>query len=468
MSEKNKTIFIILDGLDYRYIENNRKKYPFFDELINGEKLLPLDSVVPADSIPSWTTIYTGLNPAEHGVLESIDYLDFKHKVKGDYSAITGKSFFDRLGNKGKKVLVYNPFMAYPAWKVNGVMVCGPVFEGGDVSVYGDVDKEKLPPLGGLVDHPTKKTMKKFYEDTVKLTEAQFDGFLELYEKDDYDLGFLGVTTPDRIQHFLWRYCDETDVTFVKNSPLKNAIAETYAYAEKRVSEIFEKYGDRNVIVISDHGHGKRCEKTFYVNRFLIKEGFIPQKSFKKRATEWLKNATFRFLAKTRSVERGTRFFKKFRFAHKVKNADYVFNNDAKIYAPKFDGVNPFGGISVNESKCADGEYEKLRTEIIEKLLAVRDGDKKVVLWAKRREDIYDGCKARNYPDVVYRMDENYGADRGLFGKRLFGINPTHEIVSGGHRFTGVIMSNREDVKEITSVLQIHDYVIKVTGGKDA
>lgn len=47
--------------------------------------------------------IYTGLNPAEHGVLESIDYLDFKNKVKGDYSVIQGHSFWDVLSEEGKK-----------------------------------------------------------------------------------------------------------------------------------------------------------------------------------------------------------------------------------------------------------------------------------------------------------------------------------------------------------------------------
>ena len=53
--------------------EKNLDKFHFFKNLYDNKKLCPLESVVPADSIPSWTTIYTGLNPAEHGVLESID-----------------------------------------------------------------------------------------------------------------------------------------------------------------------------------------------------------------------------------------------------------------------------------------------------------------------------------------------------------------------------------------------------------
>lgn len=54
--------------VDYTYIEKNLDKFHFFKNLYDNKKLCPLESVVPADSIPSWTTIYTGLNPAEHGM----------------------------------------------------------------------------------------------------------------------------------------------------------------------------------------------------------------------------------------------------------------------------------------------------------------------------------------------------------------------------------------------------------------
>ena len=48
---------IILDGFDYTYIEKNLDKFHFFKNLYDNKKLCPLESVVPADSIPSWTTI---------------------------------------------------------------------------------------------------------------------------------------------------------------------------------------------------------------------------------------------------------------------------------------------------------------------------------------------------------------------------------------------------------------------------
>lgn len=468
---KEKTIMIILDGLDYQYIQQNINELEFFRALANHGKLHGLDSVVPADSIPAWTTIYTGLNPAEHGVIESIDYLDFKNKVKGDYSVIEGNSFWDILGAQGKKVFVFNPFMAYPAWNVNGLMISGPVFEGGDISTNRPdiVDVASLPSIGGMVDHPSDKEMARFYNETMELSQKQFDAFKKYFEADKYDFAFLGITTPDRMQHFLWRYTDPSDRTYRPKKRLTDSILKMYQLMESNVKAIFDAYGEEyNIVVISDHGHGKRCEKTFYVNQWLINNGYIADKSKKKRTIEYLKYTAYRILSAFGMVECGTKFLKRFKFAHKVKNADYVFTDKkAKVYAPKFDGCNPFGGIMVSKDQFSSvEEYEQMRQKIIDGLLEVRDGDKPIMQWVKRREEIYEGAKVDNYPDIVYHMLPEYGVDRGLYGKRLFGINAMHEIISGGHKFTGVIMGNTESVADINSILGIHEYIVDLSGGK--
>ncbi len=468
MKSKKKTIFVILDGFDYEYIVEHIEHFVFFKKLLSEDQLCPLESVVPADSIPSWTTIYTGLNPAEHGILESIDYLNTKSGIKMDGAEIRGKTFWDVLSRQGKKVFVFNPFMAYPAWDVNGLMICGPVFEGGDVSTNAPekIEFDTLPPIGGIVDHPTDKEMEEFCHKTMELSQRQFDAFYHYFERDIYDFAFLGITTPDRMQHFLWRYTDPDDRTYPGDGRLKGSVLNMYLLMEKNVQHIMSKYGDEyNVVVASDHGHGRRCEKTFYVNQWLINQGFIEDKSKKKRAIEYLKNATFKVLADFHIVEAGTKFFKRFKFAHKVKNADYIFSDKKKkIYVPNFDGCNPFGGINVSrELFSSDDEYEQMRQRLIEELHQVEDCGKPIMKWVKRREDIYQGDMVNNYPDIVFLMDSSYGVDRGLFGKRLFGISAMHEVVSGGHRYIGVIMGHRDDTDKVGCVINLHNYMLNIT-----
>jgi predicted AlkP superfamily phosphohydrolase/phosphomutase len=271
------------------------------------------------------------------------------------------------------------------------------------------------------------------------------------------------------MQHFLWRYTDEGDRTYPNDGRLKDSILKMYQLMECNVEKIFTEYGnDYNIVVISDHGHGRRCEKTFYINQWLISQGFIDDKSKKKRTVEYAKNSLFKLFATFHIVESGTKFFKQFKFAHKVKNADYVFSDKKqKVYAPKFDGCNPFGGIMVTRAEfTSDEDYEEMRQKIIDGLLKVQDHGEPIMIWVKRREEIYEGAKVENYPDIVYRMKPAYGVDRGLFGKRLFGINAMHEVLSGGHQFVGVIMGNRNDVKEVGSVLNMHKYVVSMCEGR--
>lgn len=460
-----KLMMIICDGMDYEYTYNHLKDLPFINNLYKEGKFNCLKSVVPADSVPSWSTIYTGMNPCEHGVLESIDYLNAKDNLQGDYSWIKGKVFWDKISNQGKKVLVVNPFMAYPAWNVNGLMVSGPVFEGGEITTNNKelIKNFDIPAMGGITDYPNKKQMKSFYEKTFNTTCKQFEFFDKCMGTDKYDFAFLGILTLDRMQHFLWRYTDPTDVTYVKKTDLHDSILSTYKLIDEKISKLYEKYSNEyDLLVISDHGHGKRCEKTFYINRWLIVNGFIPNKSFKKRTIEHLKNSVLNFLFKIRCISKGTNFFKKFKFLHKVKNADYgEKKQDIKaIYVPNFNGVNPFGGIKVDKSSFESIEkYNQTINDIINKLKDVKDGNECIVEWVKTREEIYIGEKENIYPEIIFKLNNNYGVDRGLYGNRLFGKSYFHEIISGGHRWDGVIISNQ--INELKSAENIFDYIME-------
>lgn len=466
--KKDKTILMVLDGLDYDYIIRNIENFPLFQKWRNNEQLQMLESVVPADSIPSWITIYTGLNPAQHGILQTIDYLNKKQKINDQAAVIQGKAFWDKISNKGKKVFIFNPFIASPAWNVNGVMVCRSSLEGkNDITTNRPdlVDIGELDLGGNLKNNPTKKELKAFLDETWKMTDSQFDNFHKYFCKEKFDFGFLGVTTPDRLQHITWKYTDPEDRCFVKNNPFQHVILEGYKYFEMQIQKMVDLYSDEyNIIVISDHGHGRRCQKVFYINQWMIENGFISDKSKRKRTIEYVKNATLSLLARIHCVQVGSNFFKKFKFAHKVKNAEHVFKNKGIIYAPNFDGVNPFGGISVKRNGFSSDEaYENKRQEIIEKLFQVEDHGKRIMEWVKRREEVYEGVKVENYPEIVYKMNNDYGVDRGLYGKRIFGISPFHEIISGGHRFEGVIMGTDSEIIEgVNSVLNIHQKVCEL------
>src|SRR3954451_12280339 len=236
---QDRLIILGIDALDWGYVERRRSELP---TLASWPVVSPLASIFPPDSIPAWTTIFTGRGPGDHGYLDSIDYLDDDTPGKAAAtaaSALPHNTFWDVASERGMKVCVVNPFLAYPAWDVNGVMIAGPVFVDGTASITG-IDPETLPPLpqlGGIVTFPTKKTVGPFVEETLTDTRAQADFGRAVLEQTDPDLFFMNILTVDRIKHFLWRYIDPEDPTYPGANPHEKAIDRMYDLVDEIVGQ---------------------------------------------------------------------------------------------------------------------------------------------------------------------------------------------------------------------------------------
>ena len=92
-----KVILLGFDGMDFDLTSDLIKQghLPNLKKLADSGGFSPLLSVFPPDSIPSWITVYTGLNPSEHGILEHVNYLLDK---KGETSIDTSVFHKNILG----------------------------------------------------------------------------------------------------------------------------------------------------------------------------------------------------------------------------------------------------------------------------------------------------------------------------------------------------------------------------------
>src|ERR1019366_4817454 len=132
-----RIVIIGIDGLDTGIIDKYINDLPNFRKIKEQGIISKLKTVFPADSVPAWQTIYTGLNPAQHGIIRGKDYVESVEDFeKTSNFKLEGKTFWDKVGETNKKCLVLNPFLAYPAWPINGVMVSGPAFVEGDISKF--------------------------------------------------------------------------------------------------------------------------------------------------------------------------------------------------------------------------------------------------------------------------------------------------------------------------------------------
>jgi len=470
-----KKLYVLgIDGLSYEYISKNLDSLPNFGDFIENGKGKILHSIFPPDSIPAWITIYTGLSPAAHGILDSIDYLnpkDCENIPKID--KFKGKTFWDKISASGRKVCVVNPFLAFPVWDVNGFFVNGSVFAENKVIDANDnalLEKYPAPNLGGLTSFPQKHELTHFIRESFAETKELFNYSKLLHASEDYDLFFATYFTMDRYQHFLWRYTDRKDVTYPGKNVYENSILNLYKYFDKIVGEIKNNLKkDEALIIISDHGHCRRCTKVVNINEILRKSGFFVVELAKFKyfdrhyLIEILKNNVMHFVYKFNLEDLFYEVSKLIPGRKSIKRGGHLKKSKSIAEASSLFGTNPFGAIKINnENIASNSSYDEVRNKIILMLLEYKWNGTKVFKWVKKREDVLQGEKLDKYDDILFELDPEYGVNWAVFTNEV-GINATHKKISGGHNQKGCFfVENLDDAifNRISSVEDIYNLII--------
>ncbi|HSG28849.1 MAG TPA: alkaline phosphatase family protein [Candidatus Krumholzibacterium sp.] len=442
-----KLVVIGVDGLDWQVASSLMGGMPVISRLARSGHGGPMESVFPPDSIPSWISIFTGQDPSRHGILETIDY--FKKDAKKfavDTGAFQGKTFWDRAGEAGKKVIVVNPLMAFPPWKVNGIMATGPVFISGEAETWPPdlAARVDLPPLGGIVDFPEKHELGEFYDKTCEETREIVEFTAKLMEENEWDLTFVTLLTMDRICHFFWRYYDKEDPTYPGENEHSGRIPDFHRFIDGCVGRLQEAAGEDTVImVISDHGHAMRPHLLFNLNQLLMDNGLLkskvegPKILSPRYHLERAKNFVLETLHKLDMEDQAYRFARVFPWTRKMKKKDFMTTPEGNIAtASGFGGTNPFGGVDISRERCSEEglDYEETRDRVIRLLLDLKDDQgENYFLWARRREEMFDGDHIDRYPDILYEMRPEFGTNWSVH-LPLVTTNPRHKKISGGHR----------------------------------
>lgn len=447
-----RTILLGFDGMDFDLTKSmiDRGLLPNLKKIADRGLFSPLLSVFPPDSIPSWITIFTGKDPSEHGILDHVNYLLGDHgDAKIDTTILRGNTFWDKIGTStNTRVCIINPFMAYPVWSVRGVMVSGPAFIKGDVQISDPAAARDLQipeSIGGIEDLPDKGSMAPFLQKAIYDTRNEARFGLEILEENQPELFFQTFLTSDRVQHFLWRYCDRNDPTHPPENNLRDGIDDFFQSVDAVVGDFLATLNTNDrLLIISDHGHGMRCTHCFNCNEFLRRKGYLESASGGKRfskkiVVEVLKNKVLKFLNDHDLEDYISKIARLVPNAKELKKGTHIADyTKSQAYAPDFAGTNPFGGIFINRDRVEN--YEAFRSRLIDDLLKIRYGDRQVFTWIKPRESIYSGKYIDRYPDILYEMIPKLGTGFSMHTD-LFTVNPTHKKISGGHKKYGVFLA---------------------------
>jgi len=393
--EKVKKVFVI--GLDSAPPELLFGKFlddlPTIKWLVERSIYGPMQSTIPAITIPAWMVMATGKTPGELGLY------GFRHRKEGTYNDIwiahalmvKEKAVWHHIAEKGKKSVLIGIPPSYPPKRVNGYLIS--CFITPDASVDYTYPKELKGEIEKLVGEYIfdvvfrKENRDETKEQLWEMTKKRFEVIRYLIQEKDWDYFQFVEIGLDRVHHAFWKYFDENHHLYPgDDNPYKNVIPDYYKLLDEEIGKTLKllDLNETAVIIVSDHGI-KAMKGAFAINQWLIEEGLLKVKN-----PEILKEG------------RQVRF----------NELDVDWNNTIAwawggYYSRVFlnvKGREPYGIIEPSE-------YEKVREEVAERIKVIKgpNGEK----WNTKvfyPEDIYPIAKGDKPDLMVYLDDLNWRA----------------------------------------------------------
>lgn len=270
----SKLILIGLDGATFDVIVPHVRKglLPTFGRIMNEGANGTLLSTVPFNTLPAWTSIFTGVNPGKHGIADFMIRKDNSVVVPAAGDRMVD-SLWRILDRNGVKQIIVNEPVTYPPEKINGVMVSGFLIPRNSrdyahpSSVLDEIEKHcgnYIPELEPGFEKSIAKDPQngiRIIDDFAKSTFRASEYLARNYE---WDLLAVIFTSTDRLQHF---YFNDQSV-----------LLHHYQLIDGMISRLMELDKEANLMLVSDHGFGA-LKKCFYANTWLEAEGRLQRRS---------------------------------------------------------------------------------------------------------------------------------------------------------------------------------------------
>ncbi|MBN2561417.1 MAG: alkaline phosphatase family protein [Phycisphaerae bacterium] len=448
----SRVLLIGLDGATFDVLEPlmERNLMPELKSLIHGGTSARLESTKPPITPAAWTTFMTGKGPGRHGIIDFLRYDPARHHLSfNNNQKISQKTIWQILSEKRYRVGSINVPMTFPPEPVNGFMISG--FDtppGRDFTYPKELQTELLARYPDYT-HEKKWERRAFGGDqlfarNLDYISQSFDRGYELAkfcgEKYGWDVMMVLFKLVDNLQHKAWRYLDPR--TRDRSPARRDMTIDCLARLDAVLGKLkhLAKEHDATMLVISDHGHGSLDGKA-QPNLLLAHWGYLGLRSTVARA-------------RTRSQVWWRRLTKS-RNGSPVGSPDQDLAVDwsqtracvlhAGIYGFLYlnlKGRQPDGIGTVDPS-----EFESLRSEIRERLLAAKCKDRtghEMTIFPEvyTTEELY-GCGRDEYPwmpDLLLAP-----ADGLAVVKKIRGRSPVRWVplsrLEGTHRLHGLFVA---------------------------
>ncbi len=415
--KENRVCVIGLDGVPYELLLDLGKKgvMSTVGRIIDSGHLHKMKASLPEISAVSWTSFMTGTNPGTHGIFGFTDLKPKSYETRfPNFSDVKVPTFWDTLGERGKRTVIINQPSTYPARPVNGVLISGFVAIDLAKAVFPANLKGPLEQQGYQIDIDTLKSRENtnfLWQELIKTMMGRQKA-INMFWEEPWDYFEVVITGTDRLHHFLWNAVENPD------HPHHQNVLEYYRQIDRVINKLYTTFhktpvDEENIYFLSDHGFcGIRQE--VYLNAWLEKEKFL---KFSKSQPAGLESISPKAVA----------------FALDP-NRIYLHYRDRY----------PNGQVKLSEAK-------PIKEEIIRKLEKLEYEGRKVVRKVFTAKEIYSGPLVSKGPDLIVLSERGFDLKGSVKRKEIFGRTPG---LQGMHTWDDAFFLSKRD---FGPDLAIHD-----------
>jgi predicted AlkP superfamily phosphohydrolase/phosphomutase len=328
----------------------------WLDQLPNIRSLIDhgvygrLRSCDPPITVPAWAVMTSSKKPGTLGIYGFRNRADhsYENHVIANSTAIKVDRVWDILSRYDKRVILLGIPQTFPPKPVNGILV-GDFLTPDTKSdyTYPSEFKNEISKVVGdyVLDVREFRSDKKdsILKEIFEMTHKRFQLARYLLAEKEWDYFMMVEIGVDRIQHAFWACMDKTHRNYREGNCYENAILDYYRMVDNEIGELL-KFAEKGttVFVVSDHG-AQKMEGSICINEWLIQEGYLAvlempttPTPFAKLKVDW---------SKTKAWGDGGYYSR-------------IFLN--------LKGREPQGMVDPSE-------YDRLRSELIEKIEAIPD-----------------------------------------------------------------------------------------------
>lgn len=443
-----KLLILGLDGATFRCLDPWLAAgwMPALRALLESSRHGILYSTVPPVTAPAWVSIFSGVNPGQHGIYNFV-YFDAEGRAQPHSSRdVRVPRLWHRLNAAGFSTHVVDVPLTFPPEPVKGAMVS-------DLMVAGEQEARTWPPelrealkrevgadfswaIGdGLgvtptyLKHLAESIRHKMQLDRWLLSKQPVDCFMTVFQHTDV------------LSHYFWHLWDTTHPAYdpALTQRLEPLLKRVLLTLDEAVGKLVELAGPEAVVaVVSDHGFGPVRQRV-RLNDWLLAEGHLEvgHRTRLKLALTQRGLHTARLIEQVRRLDRLELLSRL-----KLKTARRLLGR-LEALGPKplrgrtrawlAHGLSP--GLNLSAEARADGAYVE---RLMQGLRAMKTPEGQPIFERVcRREQVYHGQALSEAPEVVLQLAEGLVLSPELTGGPWLEPSRPGQI-SGFHRPEGV------------------------------